>query len=51
MKFRVFKQAPISLRLRQMGKLGYAPLTYLVFDADHCSLVSGENNDEGCFGV
>lgn len=34
-----------------MTTIGYDPLTYLMVDTGRKSIVSGERNEEGCFGV
>jgi hypothetical protein len=39
------------MRLQQLNKFGYDPLTYLLVDIGRKAVVSGERNDEGCFGV
>ena len=51
LRFKLSKSCPVSMRLQQLNKFGYDPLTYLLVDIGRKAVVSGERNDEGCFGV
>jgi len=52
LRFTLQRSGPMAIRLQQINRVDkYDPLTYLLIDEDRKTVVSGEKNEEGCFGV